>query len=193
MKKLLFVAFFFLSISISNVNAQEKFGRTLNLGAGFGYYGYMGGIGPAVNVNYEFDLVKNVTLAPSVGFYTYHNDYYFGDYYYNGNYYGSNNYGYRDIVIPIGAKGTYYFDDLLNLPKQFDLYAAASAGVVFRSRTWDAGYNAAYYGKKYYGHTYSPIYIDAHAGGEYHLNKGIGFYVDLSTGFSTVGIALHMN
>jgi hypothetical protein len=191
MKKLLFIAFTLLTISISNVSAQrgggqEKFGNTLNLGAGVGYYGYIAGIAPAVSANYEIDLVKNVTLAPFVAFWTYRsNDYY---YYNPADPAQSNYYSYTETVIPFGVKGSYYFDDLLNLPSKFDLYAAASAGFIIRARHWQNGYA----GDKYYGRNYSPLYIDAHAGGEYHFNKKIGFYVDLSTGLSTVGIALHL-
>jgi hypothetical protein len=195
MKKLLFIAFFFLAISISNVSAQgkrsggqEKFGKTLNLGAGLGYYGYFGNLAPALSANFEFDLVKNVTLAPFVAIWTYRSS----DYYvYDPNRpvgYRYDYYHYTETVIPFGVKGSYYFDDLLNLPSQFDLYAAASAGFVIRARHWENGYN----GGNAYGRDYSPLYVDVHAGGEYHFNKKIGFYADLSTGLSTIGLAFHL-
>jgi hypothetical protein len=180
MKK--FFGLILLSILIGNVSAQEKFGKTLNVGAGLAYYGYVGGLTPGVSANFEFDLVKNVTLAPFVAFYTYTNNYYG----YDPNFPGNTNYHYRETVIPFGVKGSYYFDDLLNLPSEFDLYAAASAGFNIRTVSWDNGYN----GGNYAAHSF--LYADVHAGGEYHFNKKIGFYADLSTGLSTVGIALHL-
>jgi outer membrane immunogenic protein len=188
MKKLLLIGLFFLTILTGSVSAQEKYGKTLNLGAGFGYYGYIGGVSPALNVNFEFDVVKNFTLAPFVSLYSYRSD----SYYYYDPIYGNNYYHYHETVIPVGAKGYYYFDDLLNLPKQFDVYAAASVGFNIRIRNWDNGY---YGDRGYHGPGYgsSFLYTDAHAGGEYHFNKGIGFYVDLSTGLSTVGVAFHLN
>jgi hypothetical protein len=180
MKKLIVLIFFFAFIG--NVSAQEKFGKTLNLGAGIVYYGYVGGLSPGIMANFEFDLVKNVTLAPFVGFYTYHNNYYYYDPY-NPQ---KSNYGYRETVIPFGVKGSYYFDDLLNLPREFDLYAAASAGFNIRMVSWDNGFNGGNYA------AHSLLYGNIHAGGEYHFTKKTGFFVDLSTGMSTVGVAFHL-
>ena len=56
--------------------SNEKFGNTLNLGAGIGYYGYLGRALPVIGINYELDVVRNFTLAPFTGIYSYRNDYY---------------------------------------------------------------------------------------------------------------------
>lgn len=77
-------------------NAREKYGNRLNLGFGIGYTGYYSSES-VVNLNYEFDAGNNFTLAPFITFYTYH--------------YGYNTY--RETVMPIGVKGYYYFDQLL--------------------------------------------------------------------------------
>ena len=58
MKKIKFAACLLLMILGSNINAQdvptaEKYGKTLNLGAGIGYYGYLGQTVPVGTINFE--------------------------------------------------------------------------------------------------------------------------------------------
>jgi hypothetical protein len=178
MKKIILSAFLILLIS-SGVRSQEKFGNTLNIGAGIGYYGF--GTSPALSVNYEFDVFKNFTIAPFVTVWSYRSYRYWGD--------GNNpykNYSYRETVIPIGAKGSYYFDELFKAGEKWDFYAAASLGFAIRTTRWESGY----YGDRTV--TNSPIYGNLHIGSELHLNSSVGLFLDLSTGISTFGLAVHM-
>lgn len=161
---------------------REKFGNTLNLGAGIGYYGYVGQPMPFGTINYEFDIAKNVTLAPFIGAYSYQRNYYWGD---NDTPY--RNYYYRTIVVPVGVKGTYYFDQLFRANAKWDFYAAASAGFAFRNSTWENGYN----GNRAISQTVTPLYLGAHIGAEYHMTQKAGIFLDLSTGVSTFGLAIH--
>jgi hypothetical protein len=165
----------------TNLSAQERtysenYGHTLNLGVGVGgyggYYGYYGRSIPVFSLNYEFDVANNFTLAPFATFVTYH------DYY--------NNYGYRETVIPIGVKGTYYFDQLLNANSNWDFYLAGSLGFSLVRTTWEGSYR----GDSDY-HTARPLFLDLHIGTEYHLSNKVGLFLDLSTGVSTIGLALH--
>ncbi len=160
----------------------EKYGHTLNAGVGIGYYGYIGHPVPVVNLNYEFDVAHSFTLAPFVGFYTTGNDYYYGN-----PHDGYRYYSYRETVVPIGLKGTYYFDKLLNAGPKWDFYLAASIGFAIVNQTWDNGYlgdRNVYPGP-------SPLFLDAHIGAEYHCTNFLGVYLDLSTGVSTIGLAFH--
>jgi len=168
-------------IAGANLSAQdrtysENHGGALNLGLGIGgyggYYGYYGRSLPVFSINYEFDVAKNFTLAPFVTFVTYH------DYY--------NHYGYRETVIPIGVKGSYYFDDLLRANSDWDFYLAGSLGFSIVRTSWDGGY----LGDSNY-HTANPLFLDLHIGTEYHLSNRVGLFLDLSTGVSTVGLAIH--
>ena len=75
MKKIIILSSAILTFFSSSVNAQdkptaEKYGKTLNLGAGIGYYGYLGQSLPVGMLNFEFDVARNFTLAPFVGLYT---------------------------------------------------------------------------------------------------------------------------
>ncbi len=166
----------------TNLSAQERtfgenHGHTLNLGLGIGgysgYYGYIGHSLPVFNINYEFDVANNFTLAPFLSFYSYRNKY---DRHY-----------YHETVIPIGVKGSYYFDQILKANSDWDFYLAGSLGFSIVNSRWDDGYN----GDLNYYRNGNPLFLDFHVGTEYHLSSRVGLFLDLSTGVSTVGIALH--
>jgi Zn-dependent M28 family amino/carboxypeptidase len=179
MKKVTFIIALILFTLGSSLSAQnrfqnsEKFGGTLNLGLGiggyYGYYGYYSHTSPVLNINYEFGVARNFTLAPFLTFYSYT----------DGNY--------REVVTPIGVKATYYFDQILHAGPRWDFYAAGSLGAALVSTTWDANY----YGDRTYYRSIDPIYLDFHVGTEYHFSNHIGGFLDLSTGVSTIGIAIH--
>jgi len=181
MKKIITLVIFLSVLQFRGV-AQEQYGKTLNLGLGIGYYGYVGHSLPVFHVNYEFDVAKNFTLAPFLTFYSYSNSYYWGNRDNPWRYYT-----YRETVIPIGGKGTYYFDDLLHANAKWDFYLAASLGFAIVSSSWDNGYN----GDENVYHHASSLYLDLHAGAEYHFNSRLGMFLDLSTGVSTIGLAIH--
>lgn len=186
MKKILILTLFFLSILSLNISAQEtsyseRFGKTFNLGVGIGgysgYYGYVGHTMPVLHMDYEFDVAKNFTLAPFVSFYSYRNKYKWDNNYYY----------YHETVIPIGIKGTYYFDQLFQAGSSWDFYLAGSLGFAVVNSRWDDGYP----GDQNYYHNGSPIFLDIHAGAEYHINTHVGIFLDLSSGVSTLGLAIH--
>lgn len=184
MKKLLFL----LTLSglcIQSLKAQrygskpaEKFGNTLNIGGGIGYHAYVSYPAPVFMLNYELDLVRNVTLAPFIGVSSYRDSYYWGS-----PEYPYQDYHYRQTVIPMGIKGSYYFDELLKLNPKWDVYAAASIGIQPIVTTWDNGY----YGDKTISNEPPLLYANGHLGARYHVSRKVGVFVDLSTGFLTTG------
>ena len=180
--KRLIITFAILASGLT-MTAQEKFGRTLNLGFGIGYYGYYGSVAPALSLNYEFDLFRNFTLAPFASVSSYRSERYWGN---NDNPY--RNYYYRETTIPVGAKGTYYFDELFRASDRWDFYAAASVGAAFRTTTWENGYN----GDRAVRNYASPLYGNLHVGSECHVTPNFGIFLDLSTGLSTFGLSFHM-
>ena len=91
-------------------------------------------------------------------------------------------------MIPLGVKGSYYFDDVLGAGDKWDFYLAASLGFAIRKTTWENGY----YGQNTVEHGSSGLYLDGHIGTEYHIGKKTGLFLDLSTGISTFGVAIHM-
>jgi hypothetical protein len=166
--------------------SASTYGNTLNLGLGVGgyggYYKYAGRSLPVLHVNYEFDVAKDFTLAPFLSLYTYSNEYYWGN---NNN--PDRYYTYRETVIPIGVKGTYYFDDILNTNSKWDFYLAGSLGFALVRARWDEGYG----GDSKYFNKGNGVFLDLHIGTEYHFNSRIGGFLDLSSGISTIGISVH--
>jgi hypothetical protein len=186
MKTLTSITILLFTISCFTSFGQEMYGRTLNVGLGVGgysgYYGHVGRSLPVFHLDYEIDVAKNFTLAPFMSFYSFSNDYYWGN-----NNKPFKNYTYHETVIPIGAKGTYYFDDLLQASSKWDFYLAGSLGFAIVASSWEAGYD----GDKNYYQNPSSLFLDIHIGSEYHFNKGVGAFLDLSSGVSTIGIAIH--
>jgi len=181
MKKTVFALLFLLTLLGTNLSAQNRHysdshGNALNLGIGIGgysgYYGYEGHSLPVFNINYEFGVSNNFTLAPFVSFVSYRND----------------NYYYRETIIPIGLKGTYYLDDAVGAGSDWDFYLAGSLGFSIVNSRWDDGYRHDYYDGY---HEVSPLFLDLHVGAEYHLSNKVGLFLDLSTGVSTIGLAFH--
>ncbi len=188
MKTIIYSSLFLLMISGMNISAQEtttaeKFGKTLNAGIGVGYYGYVGHSMPVLHANYEFDVAKNFTLAPFITYFSYQKNYFWGNKNYPDRYYY-----YRVSVIPVGVKGSYYFDQLLHAGSKWDFYGAGSLGIAIRKTTWENGY----YGETSVQNGSSGLYFDVHIGTEYHLNNKLGLFLDLSTGISTLGLAVNL-
>jgi hypothetical protein len=180
-------SFFTTESKAQDKSVNEKYGKTLNMCAGIGYNGYVGRPIPEGFLNYEFDVARNFTLAPFVGIFSYENSYYWGN---PNTGYGDPSYrlySYRATSVPVGVKGSYYFDQLFHAGSKWDFYAAASVGFVFRHVVWEN----TYYGDKHVSQGASPLYLDAHVGAEYHMTPKAGVFLDLSTGVSTFGLAIH--
>ena len=173
MKKVLLLFLFVLPLL---GQAQESYGNTANLALGLGYRdGYRASY-PIFHFNYEFDVANNFTLAPFVTLIHYR----YSEKWNNKNYY------HRGTTIPVGVKGSYYFDQLLNLDSKFDIYLGGMVGFNIYSGRWN---DDSYGGPGYSGVSY--LYLDFNIGAEYHINEKTGLILDLSTGISTFGIAIH--
>jgi hypothetical protein len=189
MKKIIIIAMTIMIVSTIGFesSAQSTYGKTLNLGLGVGgyggYYKYAGRSLPVFHLDYEFDVAKDFTLAPFISFYNYSNEYYWGN-----NNYPDQYYTYNETVIPIGVKGTYYFDQILNANSKWDFYLGASLGFALVNSRWDAGYNGD---QKYFNNKGNSVFLDVHIGTEYHFNSRLGAFLDLSSGVSTIGLAIH--
>lgn len=161
----------------------DRYGNTLNGGIGLVHFGYIGRTLPALHLNYEFDVARNFTLAPFIS-YSGFKDFRYGGYpdlpY--------RDYYYKYTVVPVGIKGTYYFDELLNVGPRWDIYAGVSAGMNFQKKVRDAGY----YGPRTVELDVNGMSLDLHLGAEYHINERIGVFADMSSGISTMGLAAHM-
>jgi hypothetical protein len=159
MKRLITITILSLFLTTYTASAQEHHGKTLNLGLGVG--GYSGYSKYAAHSLPVFNI----------------------NYYYWSNAY----YTYRETVIPVGVKGTYYFDELLKAHAKWDFYAAGSVGFAVVNSRWQAGFD----GDKNHFHRGNSLFADLHVGAEYHFSRGAGVFLDLSSGISTIGLAIH--
>lgn len=147
-----------------NKTSGEQYGHALNLGLGFGYGGV--GSGLMLAANYEFDVAKNFTIAPFIAFQSYSNA------------------AYSYTIIPIGAKGSYYFDDLLKAPSDWDFYLGLSLGYSIESFSYKfATYTPV---------DKNPLFLGGHLGAEYHVSPKVGIALDLGSRYSTIGVGLHL-
>lgn len=196
MKRLLvcfLLVWFVMPSSFAQKNQKTKnastsaYGDALNIGLGINNYGFYSGT-PMLMLNYEFDVAKNFTIAPFVGIYAASGRYYWGN---PSKPFGDPSYkyySYNELSIPIGAKGTYYFDEILNAGSKWDFYGAGSLGFVYRRVSWENGYlgNTLAYSNA------RSLHLDLHIGTEYRINSKYGMFLDLSTGVSTIGLAVHL-
>src|SRR5687767_6988128 len=163
-KPFVIITIFLLTATSFHSYAQETYGNSLNLGLGVagyaGYYRYVGHPLPVFHIDYELGVARNFSLAPFANMYTSSGRYYWGNDTYPADYYT-----YREVVIPVGIKGTYYFDALFQAGTKWDFYAAGSLGFSIVSRQWESGY----YGDKNHFHRGVPLFLDAHIGAEYHF------------------------
>jgi hypothetical protein len=159
-----------LAITPISASAQKKaaigedFGNVLNLGVGFGYGG--GANALMLAADYEFDVYPNVTVAPFLAFRS------------------NSTPTFTHTFVPIGAKGCYYFDQLINAPAEFDLYAGVSLGFAIHSFSYSS---PAYFGTAKGDNLFAAI----HVGGSYRASDRIGINLDLGSYYSTVGIGIY--
>ena len=131
------------------------FGQSVNKGLNFGVG--LDGNGLPVYANYDIPVTANLAVAPSVQF----------------------NLAGFDWVSP-GVKVDYYFDDLLGLPAEFDVYGGGNIGFVIYLDN-DNGT--------------SGLSMGAEIGGRWWFQENMGLNVEVSggLGFGTkVGLSMKM-
>jgi hypothetical protein len=142
----------------SGATSSSEYGNTLNIGVGFGYFN-----GIPVIVNYEFDIADQITLAPFVGFAS-------GSYGIYGTY----------SSFQFGAKGSYYFDELLNAGAPWDFWAGLSLGyvsVTYQDKSsWGPGIKSSKFG--------SGLLLGLQIGAEYHISNKVGAFLELGAGYA---------
>lgn len=162
--------------------ADAAYAQTLNIGAGVGYYRYVGYNVPVVHADYELPVDEFLTLAPFAAFYRYETNYFWGDETHTPRYYH-----YSEKVLPLGIKVTGYFDDILHAGKRWDFYAAGSIGLIIRKTTWVADYE----GPRKINPGTGGMFLDFHVGTEFHCTRMLGIQLDCAAGETTLGLAFH--
>ncbi|MCK5824003.1 MAG: hypothetical protein KAG96_01190 [Ichthyobacteriaceae bacterium] len=106
-----------------------------------------------IGVNYEIPITGDITVAPFAG----------------------TNYSLNWLTA--GVKANYYFDNLMQLPEQFDVYAGANAGYAFGINNSYKNYSkfdiGLQVGARWFWSEKWGVFIEA-GGGNLGHNEGIG-------------------
>lgn len=144
--------------------AVDKGTKFINLGIGIGGYGYFNGSGLGLNASADFGVAKNITVGGVVG--------------YRG-------YGSGVSSFDIGARGSYHFNELLNLATdKADLYAGV--GISYYRLSYGNTYLRSVGISDSYGTTYVPIHI----GGRYFFTENLGGFAELGSSLATIKIGV---
>jgi opacity protein-like surface antigen len=115
MKKFLIGAFIFVA-SVKTINAQQKIGEgLLQYNAGVG----ASNRGVPIYVGADYGVYENVTVGGEFSMRSYQSRYY--------------EYIYRNRLFGFAANGNYHFNEIANLPVEFDFYAGLMIGLFI----WD--------------------------------------------------------
>ncbi|MFV2016203.1 MAG: outer membrane beta-barrel protein, partial [Candidatus Heimdallarchaeota archaeon] len=125
------------------------------------------GWGIPIFVRYEQGIAENITIGGTVS--------------YQSKGYGSTGYKWRVSYFGISARGSYHFNELLDLNDSWDLYAGPSVGYYFgKFRTDDFVDGTANGG---FG-------IGLHAGARYFINEKIAVNLDAGGGSLFGGVTI---
>lgn len=176
-KQLLLLVLFIVSGSVA-VRAQAAYtngDNLVNIGIGIGSPFFGSGYSSSLPVNPSFSYEKGVTDVISVGGQLSYASSKFDDPY--------DNYSFKESAFYIGARGSYHFNEALQLDNKFDLYGGASLGYVIVSVSDNTGYT---------GSAASDLGFGLFAGGKYYIQEGTALYAELgyqSLAFLNIGVA----
>ncbi|GAB3036536.1 hypothetical protein [Spirosoma pulveris] len=141
----------------------DKGSKLLNLGIGVGGYGGIGfgGGGVAFGGSFEAGVAKNITVGGIASFRSYSG---FGSYY------------------SIGARGSYHFNELLNMSdEKVDLYAGL--GLIYSGFSYKDGYLSSAY-------NYGGIDLGLHLGGRYFFSDKVGAFAEVGVGVAPLQLGV---
>jgi hypothetical protein len=149
-------------------NAQDVKGvNHLNLGIGVGTFGFSGSGGIPIVASFEHGVTDKIGVGAYLG-------------------YLSRSFGtdYRWNYYMIGARGSYHFNELLNVSNdKVDIYGGAM--LFYR------GFSQTYKGTGTpYDYNYGGLDFALHAGGRYMFSQAIGGFAELGYGISPLQLGL---
>lgn len=168
MKRLSLLIILLCAFGISQLHAQNpirKGEKQLNFGSGASVFGI------PLYVSMDYAIHEDISIGPIVSFRSYRE---------KVNTAGVS-YTYNHTIFGIGFNGDYHFNNLLDIPREFDIYAGASVGY-FIWKTSDvvvAGNTIIYNGNP------ASIGINPHVGARYNFNPQWSVHVQIDAGTHT--------
>lgn len=162
MKKLnvLIVLFVLASTCSFAQGTLGKGGKQFNAGVGFSDWGV------PIYAGLDFGVHESVTIGPRASFRNY--------------VYTRSGYEYRQSLTVLSFNGNYHFNQLLNLPSEWDLYAGLTLGYYYWSDTKSSS-GVYYVGKS------SILGLDAQIGGRYFFSDQFGLNLEFGGGTGVGG------
>lgn len=139
-----------------------KGGKQLNAGIGISSWGI------PIYVGVDFGVHESITIGPKISYRKYNDSYSFGDY--------------SQSLTTIGFNGNYHFNQLFNLPEEWDLYAGLTLGYyIWSDVKWDNGTYVGNYGNS------SGVGLDAQVGARYFFSENFGLNLEFGGGTGSGG------
>lgn len=133
-----------------------KGGKQFNAGVGFSNWGV------PIYAGLDFGVHESITIGPRISFRTY-----------NHSYFGNK---YKNNLVVLSFNGNYHFNQLLELPSEWDLYAGLTLGYYIWNSDTD-----------YAGSRSSGIGLDAQIGARYFFSDKFGLNLEFGGGTGTGG------
>ena len=163
MKKLSIVYLVLIS-SVTYLNAQAPLGKggtQLNAGLGFSNWGV------PIYAGLDFGVHPDITIGPQLSYRSYSERY---------REFQGNIYRYNHSIFVLGFTGNYHFNTLLQIPKQWNVYAGLTLGYYI----WTSP-------SGYLGNRGSGIGLDAQIGGRYFFSEKFGVNLEFGGGTTSGG------
>jgi len=164
MKRRLFVTLFVFVMLLSSTSFAQfnpYADQTKMLTGGVGFSGW----GIPLFIRYEHPVADNITVGGTLSFQNYSETY--------------SSYKWKHSISGLNGRGSYHFNELLNVPEQFDLYAGASLGYYFWNTKYEGSGDIIYSGSGAGGFS-----LGGYVGGRYFFSDKIA--VNLEFGGGTV-------
>lgn len=159
MKKLtLLISAIVLFVSYCKAQAPIQEGE-IQINAGFGLSNY----GLPVYGGAEFGIGNNISVGGEISYRGYNNSY--------------ATYKWKHSITTFAAIGNYHFNELLEIPSNWDAYAGLSLGYASWSTKLDGAGSIDYTGSGSSG-----LYIVGQIGGRYFINDNFGINLELGGG-----------
>jgi outer membrane immunogenic protein len=117
----------------------------------------LSGWGIPIYAGLDFGVDKDISAGAQVSYRQYHDRW--------------DKYEYRHSIVGILGNANYHFNHLLEIPKEFDVYAGLSLGFYI----WNNPSN-------YYGNHASGLGLAAQAGARYYFKDNVAFHAELGIG-----------
>ena len=168
MKKILACASLFFAVATASAQGLEKNKAQINAGVGISNWGV------PVFVGVDYGVARDFTIGAEASY----SSKKVSDGYFESKY----------SIFGFGINGNYYFDRLLKLPNEFNLYAGATLGYANVSETIN-GPSALlpYYETYHSSFAVSGVDLGLQIGGRYFFTKNLGLNLQLGGGIHTFG------